>query len=459
MTNDVWSPSGRLSRRTLLSGLAASAVAVASGCSPVGNTPSGEVTEQEHSDPVSLSFWKPPGLQPEDENAFYGAQTEAFATAHNKDKIEHLVVPWNDALTKFTAAFGGGTAPDISYLILLWLNQFSSAGALAALDSIDPDLDLKGFAKGPLDSAKGADGKLYGLPYYSSRWCLALNEDVWDAAGQPEMPKTYAELSAFAQKLTVDKNGKRPGEGGFDKTKIATYGMTWSGVAEQQINYVWNYFWAYGADYVSEDGKDIGFDNDGGREALKLMRDLQESGGSTPISLYADPDKWGELLLTGKSGMAWTSPPTSASFEQFPKARLKVLDLPSGPAGTFVLGGVGYLAISSKCKYPKTALDFMKQLTTDENVSKYIHETLVFPVRDSITASVYDSVTSAKAKDFLIAGLPQGQYLRLTRPLPYSAESYLLGEINNYVSGQKPLEDMLADAHKQVETMAKNAGM
>lgn len=448
-----------LSRRALLGSTAAAAAAITVGCSPVGSGGDGDLTDQSHSGPISLSFWKPPGLDPKPENAFYDARGGEFTSAHNGDKIDHLIVPWEDALTKFTAAFGGGTAPDISYLILLWLNQFSSAGALAALDDIDPKLDLTGFAAGPLDSAKGKDGKLYGLPYYSSRWCLALNEDVWEAAGSPELPKTYEDLSRFVKELTRDQKGRSPGESGFDKDNIKTYGMTWSGVAGQQVNYLWNYLWAYGADYVAKDAKDIGFNTDGGRQALELMRDLQVTGAATPLTLYSDPDKWGELIMTGRSAVSWMAPPTASIFEKFPKARLKVLDLPSGPAGQFVLGGVGYLSISAKSKYPQTALDFIRVLTTDENVSKYIQKTLVFPVRDSITSSVYDSVTNKRAKDFLTTGLPQGKFLRLTRPIPYSGENYLIGEINNYVNGQKKLDAMLADASKQIGTMARNAGL
>lgn len=54
---------------------------------------------------MTLSFWKPPGLDPQPENAFYSALGKKFSTSHDGDKTHHLIVPWNDALTKFTAAF------------------------------------------------------------------------------------------------------------------------------------------------------------------------------------------------------------------------------------------------------------------------------------------------------------------------------------------------------------------
>ena len=82
-----------------------------------------------------------------------------------------------------------------------------------------------------------------------------------------------------------------------------------------------------------------------------------------------------------------------------------------------------------------------------------------WPVRDTITSAVYDAVTNQRAKDFLTAGLPQGKFLRLTRPIPYSGENYLIGEITNFVSGQKKLDAMLGDASEQIKTMARNAGL
>jgi multiple sugar transport system substrate-binding protein len=165
------------------------------------------------------------------------------------------------------------------------------------------------------------------------------------------------------------------------------------------------------------------------------------------------------VLMSGRAGMQWIAPPTADSFKKFPKARIKVLDIPKGPAGQFVVGGVGYLCVSAKSKSPQTSLDFIKFATSDANVKTYLQQTLLFPVRDTIKSDVFSSLPDEKSRAFLSASLPQGEFMRLTRPLPYNAEQYLAGEINNYVSGQKPLDKMISDASKQIATMAKNAGM
>jgi multiple sugar transport system substrate-binding protein len=446
-----------VSRRTLL---AMASLGALTACSPVAQ-PTGPRKDAADDSPVTLTFWKPPGQAPEGENKYFADLGKAFGADHDGDGIKHLLLPWNDAFTKYTAAFGGGTAPDVSYLILLWLNQFGSSGALTPLNEIDAEIDntLDGVNESAVGSARGPNNELYGMPYYSSRWALTMNEAIWEKAGKPDLPTTYAELAEFVKKLTFDKAGRALGESGFDKGNIATYGFAWPDVYEIQVNYLWNYLWAYGADYVSEDGKSVGFDNAGGREALTLMREVQESGAATPMSLYADAEKWGDLIMTGRAAVQWMSPPTVESFEANPDTRLKVLDLPAGPSGTFVVGGVGYLCVSSKCENPETALDFIKFATNDENTTKYLQQTLLFPVRDSISEEAFATVTDERVQKFLNESLPQGKYMRLTHPLPYNAEQYLAGEINNYVSGQKDLDTMVDAAKRQIETMAKNAGM
>ncbi|ADB33536.1 extracellular solute-binding protein family 1 [Kribbella flavida DSM 17836] len=435
------------------------AAGLAAGCSPAGDA--GGTSRKDADDggkPVTLSFWKPPGLPPPDENKFFQQLTGDFGQSHGNDVVKHLLLPWDDAFTKYTAAFGGGTPPDVSYLILPWINQFGTAGGLAPLSDIDPGLDLSGVNQNAVDSAK-IDGKLYGVPWYSSRVPLALNEAVWEKAGKPPLPKTYVELAEFVKLLTFDKAGRALADPRFDRRSISTYGMAWPGLWEVQANYLWNYLWAYGVDYISEDRKNVGFDNEQGRAALQQLRQIQESGAATPMSLYADPLKWEDMIWTGRAAVQWTSPPRAEKFKKHPTTRLKVLDLPSGPAGQFMIGGVGYLCIAAKSKYPETALEFIKRATSDDAVKRYLQQTLLFPIKDSVDGSIYSAVSDRQPRQFLLDTLAQGKYLRLTKPLPFNAEEYLAGEINNFVSGQKDLDKMIKDASKQIGTMARNAGL
>lgn len=92
---------------------------------------------------------------------------------------------------------------------------------------------------------------------------------------------------------------------GFDGNNISSYGFNWPTDPGVHANYYWNYLWAYGADYVNKDGTDIGFDNAGGRAGLKVMKDMVDSGATTPAKLFTDSNVAGEILLKGTAGSGW----------------------------------------------------------------------------------------------------------------------------------------------------------
>lgn len=406
---------------------------------------------------ATLQFWKMPNMAAENENAYW-AKTVGDFKAASGNSVEHLLVPWAEFLPKYTAAFVSGTAPDVSYQVTNTLNQFGTNGLLADLKSIDPALDTSAINQAMIDSAT-QDGKLYGFPYISSRFVLALNEAVWEKAGKPALPTTYDELLEFAKKLTFDEAGKPLGDPAFDKSKVAIYGMSWPGSYEVVINYIWNVLFSYGVTPFSADMKDIGFDTEAGRAALQHLKDLQDSGAATPISLYADANQWAELIPSGKVGVQWVEANVQ-QFINFPDARLQVMDPPAGPAGAFVSGAAGYLVIAEASANKPAALDFIKFVTTGAPYNDYIAQSLLFPVTNAADpAAIYGAVTEKRAYDFLAAALPQTKAMLFPAALPYNGYEYLVGEINNYLSGQKSLDQMISDAKQQTATLAANAGL
>lgn len=440
----------RLNRRAFLGAVAAAGIVASCGSSSSTNQ-----------GPATLTFWKPPGEPTvNQENAFYNSLNAKYKKAHPKVTINHLTVPWADASTKYTAAFSSSSPPDVSYQILPWVNQFGSAGALVPVAANDSTLGsyLKGIPSNVLNSAKDAKGDYYGVPYYTSHFTLAINQDIWKKAGSPKVPTTYAEMAPFAKQLTFDEAGHQLGQPGFDKTRIATYGMAWPGDWTISVNYLYNYFWSYGTDYISKDKKDIGFNNSAGRAALSVMKQMVDSGATTPMNLYTDPNAWGALLPAGKVGMAWTSPISPETMQSYPSAQLQVLNLPAGPAGRYIVGGVGFLCVAKKSKYHTQGFQYIKFLVDDANVKSYLRSTLLFPVKD-LGANLYEGAVDPRLATFLDDAEKQSKNIRLTRVLPYSPDEYLIGEINNYLLGSVSLDSMLQSASSQIQIMARNAGV
>ena len=419
----------------------------------------GEAAPAATDEKVTLKFWKMPGQGPDAETAYYADLIKKFNAEHPNITVEHLIIPWDSGLQKYTATLAGNDVPDVTYQIVPWLNSFRGQGALTSVESLGNDSTIfSDVFKGVADGSLGPDGNHYGVPYYGSQFTLVVNEAVWERAGKPAYPKTYEEMIPFAQKLTFDKNGKHPGEDGFDKNNIDVYGWSQPGYWSLTTNYIWNYLWAYGVDSISEDGKDIGFNNDQGKAALKVMKDMVDSGAATPINLYPDATSWNDALPQGRIGMSWYERLTPETVKAFPDVRLKVIETPAGPAGTFAAGGAGYLAIPTKSKHKAEALEFIKFLTAKDNVRAYLKQTQLFPVVD-LGGNVFEGI-GEPYETFMNDAVGQAKYVRLTRVgLPYNPEEAIISEINNYLIGQKDLDQMLSDLSQQVQTMSRNAGM
>ncbi|HVX46819.1 MAG TPA: extracellular solute-binding protein [Mycobacteriales bacterium] len=437
-----------IKRRTLLQ--AFGAAGVAAGLAGCGGSSSKKVT-----------FWLTPNASDQDMAAYVKRMSTGFEKKNKGVTVSSLIIPWENALTKYTAAYSGGAPPDVTYQIIPWMNKWRSTGVLADfhkhLSAADLDPILNGAAKGYIDAAQGPKGELLAVPFTQGYFVLVLNEDIWEKAGKPALPKTYEEMVPFAQALTMDKQGRKLGDSGFDAKNVDHYGMTWPLVPTIQDNYVWQYFWSYGSDYISADHKDIGFDNDAGRAALKAMKAMSDSGAATPPGLYTDTNKWSDTIYAGKAAMQWTDQFTPDQAKQYPKVRFRVLDLPSGPSGRSVVAGCGYWAVSAKSGNIDRAFELAKFLLSPTQADDYIRMILGRPVR-TVSGDFYSKpLADPRINMLLNDSTSYGKFARPTLVLPYQPQEYLLGKINDYLSGRQDLDAMIKEASSHIQQMARTS--
>ena len=96
----------------------------------------------------------------------------------------------------------------------------------------DP-IDLSIYNEGLADLGVGEDGKRYGLPKDWDTVALFYNTAMTEAAGisdeqMENLGWTLQDGGSYEKTiahLTVDKNGKRGDEPGFDKNNVAVYGL------------------------------------------------------------------------------------------------------------------------------------------------------------------------------------------------------------------------------------------
>jgi len=219
--------------KALVASLVAAALAL-TGCS----SSSGAAAASGSSDAIDtstatgdVSYW----LWDSNQQPAYQQCADAFHTANPNVTVKISQYGWDDYWTKLTTGFVAGTAPDVFTNHLSKYPEFVAQGQLLSLDATltKDGVNTSNFQAGLSDLWVGQDGKRYGLPKDFDTVAIFYNKALTKAAGvadsdlanltwNPTDGGTYEKMIAH---LTVDANGKRGDEAGFDKTKVKVYGL------------------------------------------------------------------------------------------------------------------------------------------------------------------------------------------------------------------------------------------
>ncbi|GGP04439.1 sugar ABC transporter substrate-binding protein [Nonomuraea glycinis] len=169
----------------------------------------------------------------------YQACADAFQKANPNYKVKITQYGWDDYWNTLTTAFVSGTAPDVFVSHLSRYPDFAAQGTILPIDDqvAKDKVDLSLYQDGLADLWVTKDGKRYGLPKDFDTVAVIYNSELLKDAGlKPEdmeklewNPKDGGSYEKTIAHLTVDKNGKRGDEPGFDKTKVAVYGIGLAG--------------------------------------------------------------------------------------------------------------------------------------------------------------------------------------------------------------------------------------
>ncbi|SDD74965.1 ABC transporter substrate-binding protein [Glycomyces harbinensis] len=203
----------------LVAATAACTVVAASGCSSASDE-----------DGVTIQWWTW-----DDKQAVSWEQcVPAFEEANPGVQVEISQYAWDDYWTKLTAGFVAGNAPDTFMDHMNNYPEYTSQGQLLPLDDYieQTGYDIDQIAVG-IDTWTYTDGSLYGIPkdwatvafYYNADMLADAGltvDDVMNMTWNPEDGGTFEDVIA---RLTVDENGVRGDEPGFDAENVAVYGI------------------------------------------------------------------------------------------------------------------------------------------------------------------------------------------------------------------------------------------
>jgi len=369
---------------------------------------------------------------------------DEFHQAHPGIRMDIEALPYDQMRDKIVASF---LAPRATYDLIVvdnpWMYDFASAGYLEPLDDrirqAGDAYNYEDFAK-PLRDIAEVDGKVYAIPFYNYALGLIYRTDLFEEKGL-RPPATLDELMDAARQL---KSG--------DMAGIAMTPQRGYKVFEEWGNWL---FAAGGA--IQDEAGNVVLDSPQAREALtKYIQTYKESAPANSLNWAFD-----EALRATAGGQA----AMMLSYNWM----LPTLNNPDGPAGELagkfglaeVPGGKAVLgawfwAIPANSNNKDAAWTFVHWLTSPEQDTKRVIAGGA-PVRDSVMDDPrvheqgFGQEYYATVKEILKDASPLGD--------GPGAEEMIQAvglELSAAVSGQKSVDQAIADAAKQAgEIMSK----
>lgn len=376
---------------------------------------------------------------------------------------------WDDYWQNLTVSLNANNAPDVITNHVAHYPELAKKGVLV---DINPYLakDKVDFGQymGNLPDLWVYEGKRYGIPQDWDTIALVYNvkdiedaglsaKDVADLDWNPTDGGSFGKLIA---KLTVDENGKRGDEAGFDKSKVKTYGwgLEKGGGVVGQGPWSWLAL-SNGFNYLDKNpfGTQYKLDDPKLAEALTWWQKQIKAGYVTPVgeagSLGLEP-----MMEKNKAAIvpdgSWRINTWAGSKAQ----KFAFAPLPRGPQGRHTIINGLAPSITRDSKHPNEAWKWVKFLTSEACQQIIAKDAVVFP---SIKAQSDAAAAAHKAK-----GVDVSAFIDITKDpkqLSFYPITFKADEINSEADvviekierGQANPADILKELNTKVNAILK----
>jgi len=351
---------------------------------------------------------------------------DEFKATHPNVEIELIALPFDQVRPQLITMSAGGNPPDIVQLNGAWPHELGAMGVLRDLTELASDEYLADNYAGGLDAGV-YDGTLYAVPIGLTPHGLWWNKKLFEQAGlDPNSPpKTMDELNEVMATLKANlPEDVYPI--GVDTTKI-DYALTgfWPWMLTEGARPLYN------GNYDFTDPATV--------KAFEWLNMIAEEG-YTPLGLQIKEER--ELMAKGKIAMKLDGPYVAGIMRSLnPEfegdALYETFGLTSVPVGDLgqpvTLADLHQIGISTQCKYPEIAWEFIEFFNTNDvaleeytmtsglvpalksEVEKYngtpyldnpISQAFINEVIPSMIGGPYDA-TYGSASQFIIQGMQE----------------------------------------------------
>jgi len=368
-------------RRAAISAAALTVTAALALTGCTGGTPAASTYDPDEKVTLTFTWWGN-----DDRAARYDSLIEKFNEEYPNITINGTFTDFPSYWEKRQTEAAGGGLPDVWQFSDSYLRQYAEPGLLLDLATVSDYIDTSTFEDSLLGTGRLDDVQL-SLPTGYSAWAIFQNNELLDAAGQPEYEGStdWDEYSEYMADVTEGTGGSLYGGTDFTQ-RIQNF--------ELQLR-------QDGKNLYTEDGQ-LGFTED-------ELADFWESGADnrdgatvpqsrleeiTPVSgfgakLTATEPTWsnflaGYLAESGSTNVTMVAPPTSDS---------SVKDL-------YRQGGL-QMAISANTEHPEAAAIWLDYVVNSPEAGEIFGTSVGFPASSSKLSGTTLEGADAQVADYL----------------------------------------------------------
>ncbi|MDJ0319202.1 sugar ABC transporter substrate-binding protein [Pseudarthrobacter sp. PS3-L1] len=338
----------------------------------------------------------------------YNQCAEDFTKANPDITVKVTQRGWDDYWGTLTNGFVAGTAPDVFTNHLGKYPEFIKNKQLLSLDdAVEKDaIDTGAYNAGLADLWVGEDGKRYGLPkdwdtialFYNSALATDAGvtaEQMADLDWNPQDGGTYEKTIAH---LSVDKNGVRGDEAGFDKNNVDVYGLGLNGSGSGQGQTEWSYLTGTtGWTHTDKNpwGSHYNFDDPKFQESIDWFAGLVEKGFMPKLETTVGASM-ADTFAAGKSVINANGSWMIGQYTGYKDVSVGIAPTPVGENGkrSSMYNGLAD-SIYAGTKHPEAATKFVEYLGSTACQDVVASKAVVFP---AITTSSDKAAEAFKAK-------------------------------------------------------------
>lgn len=154
-----------------------------------------------YAEPVNLTLWHME--QPPHRVQRMQELLDEFNKAHPDIQVKQEPQSWGEVYAKAPAAFAAGNGPDLLFAIPDFTTVIKGIDAVVPVDDLAKDMEAKhGFVPATIAPYQ-YDGHTWAIPAYNMAISMWYRNSALKAAGV-EVPKTWSEWKAVAEKLSTD---------------------------------------------------------------------------------------------------------------------------------------------------------------------------------------------------------------------------------------------------------------